>query len=236
MSLLPAALTLTVAGAVAGAAAAAIALCAMPNPASAAERLQCFSNICPGDPPAILKTVVLSGLSSIAARGGAADLKAALPDTNDADRKLLAGRMDDDGRFLIDQKTLQAFLGIKGVCAPIAPFLALFTSDSGHLTSVEFDVIKVDGEVRFGVKTIRRAFNTLPNTPAYIALIADLSQKFGYKVGAEAPHTGPDGVSTTYEETERGFRLSVSVPGLANRNLDIASQPACEPKTRIKID
>ena len=210
--------------------------CVMAMPAAAFERLQCFSGICPGDPPAILKTVVINDLSRIAARGPAADLRAALPGVSDPDRKILAGQVGEDGRFLVDQKTLRIFLGISGVCAPIAPFLALFTSDSGHLTSVEFDVIKVDDVVRLGVKTIRRAFDIKPNTPAYIALMDDLSQRFGFKVGSEALHQGADGIAAAYEDTDRGFRLGFSLPGLKNRGLEIASQPVCEPKNRIKID
>ncbi|MHB1204276.1 MAG: hypothetical protein ACYCZX_01820 [Rhodospirillaceae bacterium] len=184
-----------------------------------------------------MKTVPLSDLSRIVDHKAAAvDLKAALPETGDKDRKVLAAQMGEDGRFLLDQKNLQIFLGIKGVCAPIAPFVALFASDSGHLTSVEFDVIALDGEVRLGVKKIARAFHLKPGTPAYLALIADLSEKFGFKVGGEALLQRPGGVIVAYREGEADFQLSLALPPLKNRNLDIASQTACEPKTRVKID
>jgi hypothetical protein len=218
-----------------------------PHQASAAARLNCFSDICLGDPPSVLNTVTLSDLSRIVRRSGVGqsgagrsgadvDLKAALPATSADDRKTLAERVDDNGRFLVDQKTMRIFLGIKGVCAPTAPFVALFTSDSGHITSVVFDVIETEGQVRLGVKRIARAFLIKPATPAYIALIADLSAKFGFKVGDEPVHKAADGVSAAYEELDQGFRLALSMPDLKNRNVDIASQTACAPLVRVKID
>lgn len=218
-------------------AAAVIGFYLMPHQAVSAERLYCFSDICLGDPPAILKTTTLNDLSRIADhKAPTVDLKTALPETSEADRKVLADQMGEDGRFLLDQKTLRIFLGVKGVCAPIAPFVALFTSDSGHLTSVEFDVIALDGEVRLGVKKIARAFRIKPGTPVYLALIADLSEKFGFKVGGEALLQRPGGIVVAYRESEADFQLSLALPALKNRNLDIASQIACEPKNRVKID
>ena len=214
-----------------------VALCLAPLQGSAAVRLNCFSDICLGDSPSVLTTVTLSDLSRIAARNAAGvDLKVALPTASVADRKALAGRVDENGRFLIDQKTLRIFLEIKGVCGPIAPFVALFASDSGHMTSVVFDVIEAEGQVRLGVKRIARAFLVKPATPAYIALVDDLSAKFGFKVGDEAVHKLPDGVSAAYDELGQGFRLSFAMPDLKNRNMDIASQAACAPQIRVKID
>ena len=214
-----------------------VALWAMPSPAAAAERLYCFSDICLGDPPSVLNAVEINDLSRIAnSRPAALDLKAALPELNDADRKLLAGHVTEDGRFLLDQKTLRIFLRIKGVCASIAPFVAIFTSDSGHSTAVEFDVIDADDHVRLGVKSIARVFRTRPNTPEYVALIADLSQKFGFKIGDEPLHQARDGISTTFEVNAEGFRLAFSMPSLKDRGREIASQRDCEPVNRVKID
>jgi len=206
-------------------------------PALSAERLYCFSDICPGDPPSILNGVTLNELSDLTDRKPPAiELKAALPETRDADRKTLAKRIGLDGRFLLDKKTLQIFLGIKQVCAPMAPFVAFFTSESGHLTAVEFDVVKVGDEVRFGVKTIARVFRIKPATPEHLALLADLSQKFGFKIDSQNPHGAPDGLVASFDNGEQSFRLSFALPELASRGIDIAAQPACAPLNRIGID
>jgi hypothetical protein len=206
-------------------------------PVNAAERLYCFSDICLGDLPSALNTVTLSNLLPITEKSpSAVDLTAALPGISEADRATLAKYVNADGRFLVDQRTLPIFLKVNRVCAPIASFVAIFTSDSGHSTAVEFDVVAVDGHAYFGVKTITRAFRTKPDTPEYLALIADLSEKFGVRIGAGSVSQMPEGITAAYEESAEGFRLSFSMPNLKNRGREIASQQDCIPENRVKID
>ncbi len=208
-----------------------------PTQAWSSERLLCFSDVCLGDGSEILETIKLDDLTSVADNyANTADLRTALPDTSDSDRKTLARRVDRQGRFLIDGQTVEIFRRLKSVCTLIAPFVSTFKSESGHFTAIEFNIVNVDGHTRLRVKKIARAFHVKPGTPEYLALARDLSQKFGYKIDSSAPSVSPDGVVTSFIADEQGFHLSFALPDLKAPETDIAKQQVCEPKNRVKID
>ena len=207
------------------------------EPAQSAERLYCFSDICLGDLPRVLEAIPLRDLSSIAEkRPPAMDLKSALPGIGEDARRLLARRVAPDGRFLVDAQTLPIFLGLTAVCAPVAPFAAMFTSASGHATAVEFDMLRAGKDVRFGVKTIARVFTVQPGTTEYAALVIDLSQKFGYRIDNPSPVRLPDGALSTFKNGEHGFQLTFAFPDMPDRGAAVAMLPGCMPTDRVPID
>ena len=204
---------------------------------AAVDRRYCLSEICPGDPPAVVGKLVLTDLSRIAERGRhKVDLAIALPDISPPDRKILESRKAADGRYLVDHLTIGAFLGIKTVCAPIEPFVALFSSESGHTTAIEFDMVNVGGRIEFAVKSISRKFDIKVGTPAGAALIADLTNKFGFAIdGGGAPQLA-DGLTVAFRTEPESMTLSIALPALESPVAQIASQMACAPKDRMHVD
>lgn len=207
------------------------------HPAQSAERLYCFSDICLGDPPRVLETIPLRDLSSIAEkRPRPVDLKAALPGVGEDDRRLLAKRVGPDGRFLVDAQTLRIFLGVAAVCAPIAPFAAMFTSASGHATAVEFDMFKTGEDAQLGVKTVARVFTVRPGTSEYATLVADLSRKFGFRIDNPSPVHLPGGGLAMFKYGDQGFQLRFALPEMADRETVLATQRGCVSADRVPID
>jgi hypothetical protein len=209
----------------------------LPAPSVAADRQYCLSDICPGDLPSVLGKVILSDLSSIAEGGRhKLDLRAALPNFGDTDRNLLERRVAADGRHLVDHRTLAAFLSITAVCAPTGGFVALFSSESGHVTAVEFDVVNFDGKVGFGVKSISRVFRVKSGSPAAVALVADLSRKFGFAVDDPALPALADGLTFSLRAADETMTLSISLPALVRPLEQLPAQEACAPKNRVQLD
>ncbi len=209
---------------------------------AAARSPYCFSDICLDDPPRVMAGVTLDSLGRIAERAlerskdYAADLKAALPALSDADRSTLAAYTDSSGGFLIDARSLPIFLGIDKICGPVDPFVAVFRSESGHLTSLQFQAVAVAGEVRLGVTRIARSFNIKPGSVEEKVLIADLSDKFGYRM-AEAPEKEiSHGVTARFERHAAGLQLSFTRVGLPENAPELREQAGCSARGRVNID
>jgi len=144
--------------------------------------------------------------------------------------------MDSNGSLLLDARTLPIFLKIGKICAPVGPFVGLFTSESGHPSVVEFGATTNGAEVRLGVTRVARAYQVAADSVDERALIADLSRKFGFRIDA-APETNPsgqgDGVTAQFTRQEKGFLLAFSAPVLRDDAQEFAAQTGCD---RIKID
>lgn len=214
-------------------------------PAAAEDaRLYCFSDICPGDPPAALKSIALRDLARVAvskradAKGQAVQLQAALPDLSAVARATLIAYAAADGALLLDAHTLPIVLGAGRVCAPVGPFDALFSSESGHLTSVTFAAVAANGVPRLGVSRVTRAFKVWPGSTTEKTLLADLSAKFKFPVDGAKPHVidAASGLTATYEGTADGFQLSFAVPVLGNDAQAWSAPTGRATHPRIKID
>jgi hypothetical protein len=224
--------------------AAALLLCAASMPCAAAQpepRRYCLSDICPGDARDALARITLGSLAGVADRPRAPvkrdseALKAALPELTDTERLILSAYRDSKGSFLLDARTLPVFLKIGRICAPVGPFVALFTSESGHTSIIEFGATRDGTKVRLGVTRIARAFKAPVDSADEIALIADLSRKFGYRVDA-APETqlsGSGGVTAEFTRQQGGFLLAFASAPVTADAAEFAGQAGCD---RIKID
>ena len=164
-------------------------------------------------------------------------LATALPRLGDVGRMTLASYADAHGSLLLDQRTLPVVLSIDRICRPIGPFVSMFLSESGHATVIEMQAIASEGVVRLGVTRIARTFRVTPGSTEEKALIADLSDKFGFRVdeGAEK-QLAPLGISQSFEREAGGFRVSFARAALDKDAPEFAAQSECIPVTRIKID
>lgn len=225
--------------------AAALLFCSAAKLCAAAQtepRRYCLSDICPGDARDALAKITLGDLAGVADRPKAPvkrdseALKAALPELTDTERLILSAYRDSKGSFLLDARTLPVFQKIGRICAPVGPFVALFTSESGHSSIVEFGAARDGMKVRLGVTRIARAFKAPIDSSEEIALLADLSRRFGYRVDA-APETqlsGPDGgVTAEFTRQPGGFLLAFAGAPVTADAAEFAAQAGC---ARIKID
>ena len=201
----------------------------------------CFSNVCLAGGVNGVAQLTLADLKQIRApgrkrpEGAMATLAAAYPRMSEDDRKMLLNHSDSDGRLLIDASTLPALLRIDQVCVGGQPFVALFTSESGHPTSVTLEAIAIDGTLRLGVTEVARHFRVKLHSPEEGALIADLSQRFGFRVDDAYLAPRPTGAKIEFERQDDGFLLRFSAVAPAIEPLAIAP-PGCPPSGRLKID
>ena len=188
---------------------------------------------------------MLRDLSRVAApkraptKADIAQLEAALPDLSPEARATLAAYAAADGALLLDAHTLPILLAAGKVCAAVGPLGALFTSESGHLTSVTFAAVAVYGPPHLGVARITRAFKVTPGSKSETALIADLSAKFKVTIHADAKPQVIDaasGLTITFEGTRDGFQLAFAVPALGNDADAWNAATGCATHPRIKID
>lgn len=205
------------------------------------DRLYCLSDVCPGDPLSALSGITLGSLAGVAEHPreharARETLKAAVPGLSDAERDAISAYTDSRGSLLIDARTLPIFLKIARICAPVGPFVALFTSESGHASIVEFGATINGAEVGLGVTSVARFYQVGADSTEERALIADLSRKFGFPVDA-APETQlagrRPGVSANFTRQENGFRLAFTGAAILGDAVEFAQQPGCQ---RIKID
>ena len=216
---------------------------ALPLEAAAAEdRRYCLSEVCPGDPRSVLSSITLTNLARVAERPRARPkeyqeaLKAAIPGLSDAERLALSAYMDSNGSLLLDARTLPIFLKIGKICAPVGPFVGLFTSESGHPSVAEFGATMNGSEVRLGVTRVARSYQVTADSVEEKALIADLSRKFGFRIDAAPEKQLEDrgsGVTAQFTRQEKGFLLAFSGPVLRDDAQEFADQTGCD---RIKID
>ncbi len=209
-------------------------------------RRYCFSDICPGDPPGVLSTMILNNLSQVAERPRArskeymAAFNSALPGLSNAERMALSAYTDTNDSLLLDARTLPIFRKIKLVCAPVGPFVALFTSESGHPTAVEFGAVMIGGEIRLGVTRVARSFQVKSGSIEEKALVADLSQKFGFRID-QTPEKRLSNLESaaiveSFERQETGFRIAFAQPGLRADAVEFSEKAGCGPAARIKIE
>lgn len=214
-----------------------------PEAASAAtDRFYCLSDVCPGDSHTIVSNLALNSLGRIAERPRARAkeyrdaFKAAIPGLSDTERLVLSAYADSRGSLLLDAKTLPIFLRIERICMPVGPFVALFTSESGHASVVEFGATLQGSAVLLGVTRVARSYEVKAHSAEEAALIADLSRRFGYRIDA-APEqplaNGSTEVTAHFTRRENGFLLAFSGVDLAVDAPAFAAQTGCD---RIKID
>lgn len=206
------------------------------------ERRYCLSDICPGDARDALSRITLGDLANVADRPRAPmkrdseALKAAVPGLSDTERLILSAYRDSRGSFLLDARTLPVFLRIARICAPVDPFIALFTSESGHASLVEFGATIEGADVRLGVTRVARSYQVTAGSSEESALIVDLSRKFGFRIDA-APEThlsgGEGGISAQFTRQDKGFLLAFSGSPVRADAKEFAGQAGCD---RIKID
>jgi len=200
--------------------------------ATAKSEPLCFSNVCLAGGVNDVAQLTLADLKQIRAPGrkrpdGAmAVLAGAYPRMSEDDRKALLNHSDSDGRLLIDASTLPALLRIDQVCPGGQPFVALFTSESGHPTSIRLEAVANDDTLRLGVTELARHFRVK---------LADLSQKFGFRVDDAYSAPRPAGAKIEFERQDDGFLLRFSAVTPALAPLAIAP-PGCPPSGRLKID
>ena len=155
---------------------------------------------------------------------------------SDAERAELSAYSDARGAFLLDARTLPIFFKISQVCAPVGPFVALFTSESGHASVVEFGPTMNGPDVRLGVTRVARSYRVSRDSVEEKGLIADLSRKFGFRIDAEAEKHFDDGdrrVGAEFVRQETGFILAFTGPNMDEGAQQFADQKGC---SRIKID
>jgi hypothetical protein len=224
-----------------------VACAAVVNTAAiASDAPYCFSEICPGDPPAALASVALTGLEGIAERSATQRKKTleklarALPHLAEGARRTLSGHMDEGGALLLDRSTLTLVLRIDVICEPVGPFTSVFKSESGHLTSVEFAPIATRGEIRLGIIRIARTFKVVAHSNAERVLIRDLSAKYGFAIDAapQAQLAASNGTAITayFVRQPDGFRMSFTRASLQDDATEFLSQAGCPRSDRIKID
>lgn len=209
---------------------------------AAEDRLYCLSDVCPGDARSVLFNITLSNLGHVAERPRARpkeyqeSFKAAIPGLSDAERLALSAYVDSRGSLLLDARTLPIFLKIGRICAPIGPFVALFTSESGHASVVEFGATLRGSEVQLGVTRVARSYQVKSESAEEKALLADLSRRFGFRIDA-APEKNLAGrghdVTAQFTRQEKGFVLAFSGVTLHEDAAEFAAQTGCD---RIKID
>lgn len=206
------------------------------------DRLYCLSDVCPGDARSVLSNITPRNLGHVAERPRARPkeypeaFKAAIPGLSDAERLALSAYADSQGSLLLDTKTLPIFLKINRICAPVGPFIALFTSESGHASVVEFGATVQGSEVQLGVTRVARSYQVKAESAEEKALLADLSRRFGFRIDA-APEKllagrGRD-VTAQFTRQEKGFVLAFSGVALRQDAAEFAAQTGCD---RIKID
>ncbi|MGE3476771.1 MAG: hypothetical protein AB7H70_13290 [Rhodospirillaceae bacterium] len=209
---------------------------------AAEDRLYCLSDVCPGDTRSVLSTLTLSNLGHIAERPRARAkeyqdaFKAAIPGLSDAERLALSAYADSRGSLLLDARTLPIFLKIGRICAPVGPFVALFTSESGHVSVIEFGATIQGSEVQLGVTRVARSYQVKAESAEEKALLADLSRRFGFRIDAapEKHLAGRDrDVTAQFTRQEKGFVLAFSGVALRQDAAEFAAQTGCD---RIKID
>ena len=212
--------------------------------AAEGERRYCFSDVCVDDPTSVLGSVALGSLDKMAdpqhAKESLARLEAALPALGRGARATVASYTDADGALLLDRRTLPIVLQIDRICAPMGRFVSMFSSESGHPTAIEFQTIASDGAVRLGVTRIARSFDVMPGSGEERALIADLSEKYGFRVDESAakrlPSHGGSEVTASFIRQSVGFQLSFSREPLSATAAEFNAQASCGPARRIKID
>jgi hypothetical protein len=210
--------------------------------AAADDRRYCLSDICLGDSHSVLSGLTLTNLARVAERPRARSreyrdaFKTAAPGLSDAERMALSAYADSKGSLLLDARTLPIFLKIGAICAPVGPFVGLFTSESGHQSSAEFGATMSGSAVRLGVTRVARSYQVAAGSAEEAALIADLSRRFGFRIDA-APEQQLDAsgrrVTVEFMRQEKGFLLAFSGPALRKDSQEFAEQAGCD---RIKID
>lgn len=206
------------------------------------ERKYCFSDVCLGDSRFVLSSITLRSLSRITERPRSRPdtyhdvLRYALPGLSDAARARLSGHTDSRGSLLLDAETLPIFLGIDRVCAPVGPFVALFASESGHASIVEFSAIANGPSVQLGVTRVARSYRVKAGSSEERALIADLSHTFGFRIDGALERAVGDrdhGMTAEFTRQDEGFLLAFNGPDLREDARAFAEQEGCD---RIKID
>jgi hypothetical protein len=210
-------------------------------PAPAISEPLCFSNVCLDGAVNDVAQLTLADLKRIRApnrkraEGAMSDLAAAYPRMNEDDRKALLNYSDSDGRLLIDASTLPILLRIDQICGGGQPFVALFMSESGHPTSVRLEAVANEGALRLGVTELARHFRVRSHSPEEQGLIADLSQKFGFRVDDAYSVPRPQGTKVDFERQADGFLLRFRAAVRAVEPLGPAL-PGCPASNRLKID
>jgi hypothetical protein len=199
----------------------------------------CFSGVCLGAEAGAVAQLSLTDLKRVAdpdrdrRKAAAASLATAFPRLSTDDRNTLLSHSDSGGRVLLDARTLPILLRIDRLCASGPAFVALFVSESGHQTSVRFEVVEHDGKLRLGVTEMARSFRVKAHSSEEGALLADLSLRYGFRIDDVTAGARPGGTSVGFERGDEGFRLSFTA---ASGAVDWSAQPDCQPPNRIKID